>query len=73
MCDLKVMLIKLDQYSQGQTKGTSICGLLDVSTFCVLVAKHLQCIIPIPPGEIEHVGTHSHSLEDDVFHYCKSQ
>ncbi|QRW13376.1 E3 ubiquitin-protein ligase TRIP12 [Ceratobasidium sp. AG-Ba] len=37
------------------------------------VDRRLSCVVPIPPGELTHLGLHTHSTEDDVFHYCDTR
>ncbi|KXN87519.1 hypothetical protein AN958_08742 [Leucoagaricus sp. SymC.cos] len=37
------------------------------------VAKHLPCVRPIPAGEYEHNGGHTHSLEPSPFHFCDAR
>lgn len=44
-----------------------------IFTVSHLVAKRLQCVIPIPGGEQEHTGPHSHSLDPSPFHFCESR
>ncbi|KAF9228234.1 hypothetical protein BS17DRAFT_850512 [Gyrodon lividus] len=38
-----------------------------------LVAKRLKCVRPIPPGKLQHEGSHDHSLDPDVVHYCQER
>ena len=38
-----------------------------------LVAKRLKCIKVIPPGQLQHEGSHDHSLDPDVVHYCQAR
>ncbi|KAI9434837.1 hypothetical protein H4582DRAFT_1855657 [Lactarius indigo] len=35
------------------------------------VAKRLQCVKTIPPGQTSHEGAHIHSKEKNPFHFCK--
>ncbi|KAJ7656315.1 hypothetical protein DFH06DRAFT_1091207 [Mycena polygramma] len=37
------------------------------------VAKRLPCVFPIPPGERQHTGPHSHSTEPAPFHFCEAK
>ncbi|KIJ12354.1 hypothetical protein PAXINDRAFT_171275, partial [Paxillus involutus ATCC 200175] len=37
------------------------------------VAKRLKCVKPIPPGQSQHEGSHDHSLDPDVVHYCQQR
>ncbi|KIK75265.1 hypothetical protein PAXRUDRAFT_835730, partial [Paxillus rubicundulus Ve08.2h10] len=37
------------------------------------VAKRLKCVKPIPPGQSQHEGSHDHSLDPDVVHYCQER
>ncbi|GBE82556.1 hypothetical protein SCP_0409400 [Sparassis crispa] len=37
------------------------------------VAKRLKCVKPIPPGKISHPGPHSHTADDNGFHYCETR
>ncbi|CAE7194406.1 unnamed protein product [Rhizoctonia solani] len=34
------------------------------------VEQRLTCVIPIPPGELQHAGEHSHTTDEKAFHYC---
>ena len=42
-------------------------------TACLLrtVAKRLQCVMIIPPGEKSHEGVHIHSKDKNPFHFCE--
>ncbi|KAF9220065.1 hypothetical protein BS17DRAFT_739840 [Gyrodon lividus] len=35
------------------------------------VSKRLKCVKVIPPGEIQHAGSHTHSLNPKVVHFCE--
>ncbi|KIO11023.1 hypothetical protein M404DRAFT_20554 [Pisolithus tinctorius Marx 270] len=37
------------------------------------VAKRLKCAKLIPPGETEHEGSHNHSLDQKVIHFCEAR
>ncbi|KAF8549816.1 hypothetical protein OG21DRAFT_1447416 [Imleria badia] len=37
------------------------------------VAKRLKCVKLIPPGQLQHEGSHAHSLDPDVVHYCEER
>ncbi|KAF9231472.1 hypothetical protein BU15DRAFT_68308 [Melanogaster broomeanus] len=37
------------------------------------VSKRLKCVKVIPPNEIQHVGSHTHSLNHKVVHFCKAR
>ncbi|KAF7308315.1 VWFA domain-containing protein [Mycena chlorophos] len=37
------------------------------------VAKRLECVFPIPPGEKAHAGPHCHSADQNPFHYCQAR
>ncbi|KAJ7117660.1 hypothetical protein C8R44DRAFT_791229 [Mycena epipterygia] len=37
------------------------------------VAKRLPCVFPIPPGEKQHSGPHSHSTDPVPFHFCETR
>ncbi|KAI6032571.1 hypothetical protein F5J12DRAFT_779054 [Pisolithus orientalis] len=37
------------------------------------VAKRLKCIKPIPPGATKHDGSHNHSLDQKVIHFCEAR
>ncbi|KIJ61761.1 hypothetical protein HYDPIDRAFT_115585 [Hydnomerulius pinastri MD-312] len=39
----------------------------------VSVAKRLKCVKSIPPGHLKHEGSHAHSLDSAVFHYCEER
>ncbi|KAH7337773.1 hypothetical protein B0J17DRAFT_573266 [Rhizoctonia solani] len=34
------------------------------------VDRRLSCVIPIPPGELTHEGSHTHDTAEDAFHFC---
>ncbi|KZP02990.1 hypothetical protein FIBSPDRAFT_769606, partial [Athelia psychrophila] len=36
-------------------------------------AKRLKCIKPISPGETQHSGAHSHSMDKQPFHFCEKK
>ncbi|KIJ13989.1 hypothetical protein PAXINDRAFT_100354 [Paxillus involutus ATCC 200175] len=36
-------------------------------------AKRLKCIKPIAPGATKHRGSHNHSLDKKVFHFCENR
>ncbi|QRW13380.1 E3 ubiquitin-protein ligase TRIP12 [Ceratobasidium sp. AG-Ba] len=37
------------------------------------VDRRLSCVVPIPPGELTHIGPHTHSTEDEIFHFCDTR
>ncbi|KAG8215117.1 hypothetical protein J3R82DRAFT_8568 [Butyriboletus roseoflavus] len=37
------------------------------------VAKRLKCVKIIPPGHLQHEGSHDHSLDPNVIHYCQAR
>ncbi|KAF8726080.1 hypothetical protein AX14_008092 [Amanita brunnescens Koide BX004] len=37
------------------------------------VAKRLKCVKLIPPDQLQHEGSHDHSLDPDVVHYCQAR
>ncbi|CAE6457353.1 unnamed protein product, partial [Rhizoctonia solani] len=37
------------------------------------VEQRLTCVIPIPPGELQHAGEHSHTMDEKPFHYCNER
>ncbi|KAG8956419.1 hypothetical protein FRC03_010886, partial [Tulasnella sp. 419] len=37
------------------------------------IANRLQCVIPIEPGHLGHIGAHSHSTAPEVFHFCDAE
>ncbi|KAI6111765.1 hypothetical protein EDD17DRAFT_1480234, partial [Pisolithus thermaeus] len=37
------------------------------------VAKRLKCVKPVPPGATEHEGSHNHSLDKKVIHFCETR
>ncbi|KAF9230358.1 hypothetical protein BU15DRAFT_57330 [Melanogaster broomeanus] len=37
------------------------------------VANRLKCVKTIPPGQLKHDGSHAHSLDDTVIHYCEER
>ncbi|CAE6496426.1 unnamed protein product, partial [Rhizoctonia solani] len=37
------------------------------------VDRRLSCVIPIPPGELQHDGPHTHDTDEDVFHFCDAR
>ncbi|QRV98718.1 E3 ubiquitin-protein ligase TRIP12 [Ceratobasidium sp. AG-Ba] len=37
------------------------------------VDRRLSCAVPIPPGELTHTGPHTHSTDDDIFHFCDTR
>lgn len=37
------------------------------------VAKRLKCVKLIPSGQLQHEGSHDHSLDPDVVHYCQAR
>ncbi|KAF8124364.1 hypothetical protein EV363DRAFT_1227517 [Boletus edulis] len=37
------------------------------------VAKRLKCVKVVPPGELQHEGSHDHSLDPDTVHYCQAR
>jgi hypothetical protein len=47
----------------------STLGISDGRT----VAKRLQCVKTIKPGEMSHPGTHIHSKEKKIFHFCETR
>jgi hypothetical protein len=44
-----------------------------LNSMILTVAKRLKCIKTIVPGEREHLGSHSHSNDQDVFHFCTTR
>jgi hypothetical protein len=47
----------------------SMPGISDRRT----VAKRLQCVKTIKPGQMSHPGTHIHSKEKQIFHFCETR
>ena len=41
--------------------------------YIALDAKRLRCVKIIEPGEVEHLGSHIHSIEKQPFHYCETR
>ncbi|KAJ3555965.1 hypothetical protein NM688_g2286 [Phlebia brevispora] len=37
------------------------------------VSKRLPCVIPIPAGQTEHQGNHSHNQDANAFHFCEAR
>jgi len=37
------------------------------------VAKRLQCVRTIPPGQTSHGGPHTHSKDSQPFHFCEAR
>ncbi|KAI6163533.1 hypothetical protein EDD17DRAFT_475985 [Pisolithus thermaeus] len=37
------------------------------------VAKRLKCVKPVPPGATEHEGSHNHSLDKKIIHFCETR
>ncbi|KAI5994326.1 hypothetical protein EDD15DRAFT_2432753 [Pisolithus albus] len=37
------------------------------------VAKRLKCVKPVPPGATKHEGSHNHSLDKKVVHFCETR
>ncbi|KAG1809706.1 uncharacterized protein BJ212DRAFT_1448752 [Suillus subaureus] len=37
------------------------------------VAKRLRCVKIIPPGAVAHKGSHNHSLDKNVVHFCRER
>ncbi|KAF8340910.1 hypothetical protein F5887DRAFT_1062589 [Amanita rubescens] len=37
------------------------------------VPKRLKCVKLIPPNQLQHEGSHNHSLDPDVVHYCEKR
>jgi hypothetical protein len=37
------------------------------------VAKRLQCVKTIEPGQMSHSGIHIHSKEHNIFHFCETR
>ena len=37
------------------------------------VAKRLPCVKTIDPGQMSHPGTHIHSKEAQIFHFCETR
>ncbi|KAH8977863.1 hypothetical protein EDB86DRAFT_2816692 [Lactarius hatsudake] len=38
-----------------------------------VTAKRLPCVKVIEPGEVEHLGPHTHSNDEKPFHYCNTR
>ena len=60
----------LVQYSQGKLLRAHIER--SINSIC-LVAKRLKCVKLIPPRQLQHEGSHDHSLDLDVVHYCQAR
>ena len=52
-----------------------VCQEPSTLGFCNMrtVAKRLQCVKTIKPGEMSHPGTHIHSKEKHIFHFCETR
>ena len=61
--------LSYDQYTQGSSQTLRFTFLQDV----VPDVKHLPCAKVIKPGEMAHLGSHIHSIDDNPFHYCDSR
>ncbi|KAI6101018.1 hypothetical protein EDD16DRAFT_1495813, partial [Pisolithus croceorrhizus] len=38
-----------------------------------VVAKRLKCVRVLPPGATKHTGSHNHSLDKKVIHFCEAR
>ncbi|KIK55622.1 hypothetical protein GYMLUDRAFT_76385 [Collybiopsis luxurians FD-317 M1] len=59
--------------TQPSSVEATFTGRHDTFQYTKVFAKRLPCVVPIPPGRLEHFGTHSHSSAKDPFHYCESK
>ncbi|KAG9308631.1 hypothetical protein JVU11DRAFT_11582 [Chiua virens] len=55
------------------TKVNSLDHPVYVPLIILSVAKRLKCVQLIPPGQLEHEGSHDHSLDPSVVHYCQTR
>lgn len=57
------------------SRYSDICveDLIADTKYFTLDSKRLPCAKSIPAGILGHHGPHSHSLDEDPFHYCETR
>ncbi|KAI9573409.1 hypothetical protein HD554DRAFT_2055827 [Boletus coccyginus] len=48
-------------------------GMHECFQYTKALAKRLPCVKLVPPGQLNHEGSHDHSLDPDVVHYCQAR
>ncbi|KAJ6514882.1 hypothetical protein C8R47DRAFT_1275662 [Mycena vitilis] len=57
-----------------QSVEATFTGRHQTFQYTKVLAKRLPCVFPIPPGERQHTGPHSHSsTEPAPFHFCETK
>ncbi|KIJ64834.1 hypothetical protein HYDPIDRAFT_111462 [Hydnomerulius pinastri MD-312] len=54
-----------------QSIEATFTGRNETFQYTKVLAKRLKCIKPIPPGATKHKGSHNHSLDKKVVHFCE--
>ncbi|KAE9406917.1 hypothetical protein BT96DRAFT_954710 [Gymnopus androsaceus JB14] len=62
-----------DIETQPQSIEATFTGRHETFQYTKVSAKRLQCVIPIPAGNLEHQGAHTHSSARNAFHYCEAR
>ncbi|KAI6020260.1 hypothetical protein BKA83DRAFT_674992 [Pisolithus microcarpus] len=48
-------------------------GRHETFQYTKVVAKRLKCVKLVPPGATKHKGSHNHSLDKKVIHFCEAR
>ncbi|KAF7800146.1 hypothetical protein EIP86_011391 [Pleurotus ostreatoroseus] len=59
-------------YASGCALLRTTCTHLILAQYISAVSKRLACVIPIPAGQTEHEGKHSHNQDANAFHFCEA-
>ncbi|KAH7337769.1 hypothetical protein B0J17DRAFT_573376 [Rhizoctonia solani] len=66
ICDVKTQPFAINEQFTGRYESFQF-------TRYAQEGKRLTCVVPIDPGQVSHVGPHTHSTGNPVFHFCDVQ
>ncbi|KIK81379.1 hypothetical protein PAXRUDRAFT_808137 [Paxillus rubicundulus Ve08.2h10] len=72
ICEIETAPHSIEATFTGRHETFQYTKLLD-DAYYLLVSKRLKCVKVIPPGEIQHDGPHTHSLNPKVVHFCQAR
>ncbi|KAI6095859.1 hypothetical protein F5141DRAFT_1012708, partial [Pisolithus sp. B1] len=53
--------------------ATAFTGRHETVQYTKVMAKRLKCVKRVPPGATKHKGSHNHSLDKKVVHFCETR
>ncbi|KAF8840167.1 hypothetical protein BDN67DRAFT_952189 [Paxillus ammoniavirescens] len=70
ICEIDTAPHSIEATFTGRHETFQYTKMLD-DVYYLPVSKRLKCVKVIPPGETQHAGSHTHSLNPKVVHFCE--